>query len=145
MSYEIWIDDKRLPITRNLYLALRSMQSGETGTMHVWADTICINQEDNAKKSAQIQLMREIYHTASEVQIWLGLVTPETKRCLYFLNQLSGKTYEVRDDLAETEDDRMEGKFERTLMPPMTTFIRGGKRFGQGVMDFGDLFGPPFC
>ena len=61
-SHEIRIGGKRLAITKNLYLALRSMQSGIIGTFCVWSDAICINQEDNSEKSAQIQLMREIYH-----------------------------------------------------------------------------------
>ncbi|KAE9371929.1 heterokaryon incompatibility, partial [Stipitochalara longipes BDJ] len=71
-SHEISIDGKRLAITKNLYLALRSMQSSITGTLHVWADAICINQEDDTEKSIQIQVMREIYYSASEVRIWLG-------------------------------------------------------------------------
>lgn len=142
-SHEIWIDGKRFPITRNLYLALRSMQSNDTGTMHVWADAICINQEDNAEKSAQIHLMREIYHTASEVQVWLGLATPETKRCLNFMNKLTESSDEVLDDLAEMEDDQPEDAFDRAFIPPVTAFIRGGFRFGQGVIDFGEIFASP--
>jgi hypothetical protein len=141
-SDEIWIDGKRLAITRNLYLALRSMQSGETGTMHVWADAVCINQEDNSEKSAQIQLMREIYQSASEVRIWLGLGTPETKRCLRFVMGLT-ETQSNVDEPAETEDDRTEEALARAFVPPLTTIARWGVRFGQGFVDFGDLFAPP--
>jgi hypothetical protein len=142
-SHEIWIDGKRFAITRNLYLALRSMQSGVTGTMHVWADAVCINQEDNSEKSAQIQLMREIYQSASEVRIWLGVGTPETKRCLLFVMDLAENETAVNDEPAETKDDGTEGALARALIPPLTTFIRGGVRFGQGVVDFGGLFASP--
>lgn len=141
--HEILIDGKRLAITRNLYLALRSMQSGTTGTMHVWADAVCINQEDNAEKSAQIQLMREIYHCASEVRIWLGMGTPETKRCLRFVIDLTDAPSAVYDEPAEREDYETEGVLARIFVPPATAFVRGGIRFGQGFVDFGDIFAPP--
>jgi hypothetical protein len=142
-SHEIWIDGKRLGITKNLYLALRSMQSGVTGTVHVWADAVCINQGDNSEKSAQIQLMREIYHCASGVRIWLGLGTPETTRCLRFVIDLNETRANVYDEPTETTLDRTEGPLVRALVPPLTSFIRGGVRFGQGFVDFGDLFSSP--
>lgn len=143
-SHEILIDGKRFPVTKNLYLALRSMQSGITGAMHVWADAICINQEDNPEKSAQIQLMREIYNTASEVRIWLGMVTPETARCLEFMFKLIGAYERVRGDPVEPSGDNgMQGAVPRVFASALTGFIRGGVRFGQGFVDFGDVWSAP--
>jgi hypothetical protein len=38
----------------------------------VWADAICINQQDVEEKSHQVKLMASIYSRASQVVIWLG-------------------------------------------------------------------------
>ncbi|KAI1380401.1 heterokaryon incompatibility protein-domain-containing protein [Hypoxylon crocopeplum] len=40
----------------------------------IWIDAICINQEDNAEKAAQVKLMDRIYTNADTVKIWLGEV-----------------------------------------------------------------------
>jgi hypothetical protein len=38
----------------------------------LWADAVCINQEDNEEKSVQVQRMGKTYANALEVLIWLG-------------------------------------------------------------------------
>ena len=38
----------------------------------LWLDAICINQEDNAEKSIQVPLMRQIYQQARQVCVYLG-------------------------------------------------------------------------
>ncbi|PNP60666.1 hypothetical protein FNYG_14603 [Fusarium nygamai] len=38
----------------------------------LWADALCINQDDLAEKSVQVRLMRRIYQQADSVLIWLG-------------------------------------------------------------------------
>lgn len=44
-----------------------------TGISRVlWADAICINQEDIIERGQQVQLMREIYTKATGVVVWLG-------------------------------------------------------------------------
>src|SRR6266536_2397164 len=64
-SHEITIDGKKHGITENLYLALRDLQRDTLGDMKVWADAICINQDDLAERSDQVLLMWEVYHSAS--------------------------------------------------------------------------------
>ncbi|KKY28420.1 putative ankyrin and het domain protein [Phaeomoniella chlamydospora] len=39
---------------------------------YIWVDAICINQEDNIEKSAQVALMGKIYQSAKSVTVWLG-------------------------------------------------------------------------
>ncbi|KAI0894965.1 heterokaryon incompatibility protein-domain-containing protein [Annulohypoxylon nitens] len=56
-------------ITPNLAGALRRFR--QVGR-RIWVDAVCINQEDNKEKSEQIPLMRNIYHNASCVMVWLG-------------------------------------------------------------------------
>lgn len=38
----------------------------------LWVDAICINQDDNAERNQQVQVMAQIYESASAVWIWLG-------------------------------------------------------------------------
>ncbi|KAK3351771.1 heterokaryon incompatibility protein-domain-containing protein [Neurospora tetraspora] len=58
--------------TYNLCAALRRIRSKSNLPTTLWVDAICINQSDNDEKSAQVPLMRDIYHNASLVTIWLG-------------------------------------------------------------------------
>jgi hypothetical protein len=57
-------------VTQNCHAALQRLRN--TDRSCVWVDAVCINQEDDQEKSAQIPLMREIYSMAEEVIIWLG-------------------------------------------------------------------------
>jgi hypothetical protein len=43
---QILIDGNSVPISRNLYDALRTMQRFAVSDIRVWADAICICQED---------------------------------------------------------------------------------------------------
>ncbi|CZR57833.1 uncharacterized protein PAC_07722 [Phialocephala subalpina] len=38
----------------------------------IWADAICINQNDEQEKTRQVRMMRDIYEKAQRVIIWLG-------------------------------------------------------------------------
>jgi hypothetical protein len=57
-------------VTENCHAALQRLRN--TDQSCVWVDAVCINQEDDQEKSAQIPLMREIYSAAEEVIVWLG-------------------------------------------------------------------------
>jgi len=90
-NHEIFIDGKPLAITASLYTALRYLQSNEsTPYYHVWADGVCINQADTLERSEQVPLMRQVYHFAQTVRVWLGLGTSETWKCIGFIEQISG-------------------------------------------------------
>ncbi|KAK4956233.1 hypothetical protein LTR10_005754 [Elasticomyces elasticus] len=69
----IQVDGYALPITKNLHAALQTLRRSTDEVLTIWVDAICINQADLVEKSSQIPLMRNIYHYASEVAIWLGL------------------------------------------------------------------------
>jgi hypothetical protein len=101
------IDGNNVPISRNLYDTLRAMQRVAVGDVRVWADAICICQEDLVERSAQILLMREIYHTATEVRIWLGLGSENGTRCLQFIQSLTGATA-INLGSSKTEDSVIE-------------------------------------
>ncbi|KAK7180315.1 Heterokaryon incompatibility protein 6, OR allele 6 [Paraphaeosphaeria sporulosa] len=58
-------------------LALAVTETAETKLNNLymrpalWADAICINQDDDQEKTLQVAMMVEIYHAASKVGIWL--------------------------------------------------------------------------
>ncbi|KAI6083497.1 HET-domain-containing protein [Hypoxylon rubiginosum] len=95
LSY-CWGDDtKRLPIEVNeqiIYIseslvhALYSVGS-KPGDL-LWADAICINQEDPVEKANQVRLMHLIYSKAEASIIWLGREGPNTKYAHAFLENI---------------------------------------------------------
>jgi hypothetical protein len=44
-----------------------------------WADSICINQEDNDERSRRVRLMSTIYRLVELVAIWLGKAADESE------------------------------------------------------------------
>ncbi|KAK7912155.1 hypothetical protein PG985_014636 [Apiospora marii] len=59
-------DGGMIPVTQNLFHALRTC-FGRYPESWLWADGICINQQDLAERSSQVQLMGSIYEKASMV------------------------------------------------------------------------------
>lgn len=83
-SGKIWIsnsptpiicDNKHLDIPKSLETALSHLRNPQESRI-IWADAICINQQDDDEKTHQVRLMRDIYRSAKMVIIWLG---PESK------------------------------------------------------------------
>ena len=75
--YPISIDGQRLDVTANLIDALHALadpniQSFAKRSHYLWVDGICINQEDDLERAAQVSIMGSIYELAQSVVIWLG-------------------------------------------------------------------------
>jgi hypothetical protein len=75
-----------LPILPNLFSALRNLRN-KLGAFTIWADAICINQEDDGEKQHQIPLMAEIYAKAEYVYVWLGIGSMKTQRAMEYLQK----------------------------------------------------------
>lgn len=58
-------------ISLHLYKALDRLRS-DTELVKVWVDGLCINQKDDAERTHQVKIMREIYESSDEVIVWLG-------------------------------------------------------------------------
>ncbi|KAL5119039.1 hypothetical protein ACEQ8H_002963 [Pleosporales sp. CAS-2024a] len=61
-------NDKHLALTTNLFRALKRVRRPNT-SRSIWADLICINQEDLDEKAHQVAIMGRIYRHASRVLI----------------------------------------------------------------------------
>ncbi|KAL1842768.1 hypothetical protein VTJ49DRAFT_4253 [Mycothermus thermophilus] len=73
---DVLCDGKGLSITVSLFSALRRLRRPHSVRV-LWADAVCINQDDIPEKNKQILLMRDIYTCTTRVLIWLGESSPE--------------------------------------------------------------------
>lgn len=67
----ITVHGREQHVTRNLHAALRQLRSVSRDRL-LWADAVCINQNDAEEKGKQVQLMRDIYRKAERTIVWLG-------------------------------------------------------------------------
>lgn len=72
----ILIDGSLMDITSTLESALRHIRDAFR-VVRIWADALCINQQDNDEKAVQVGLMAKIYGTAQHTVIYLGPSTAE--------------------------------------------------------------------
>ncbi|KAH7061425.1 heterokaryon incompatibility protein-domain-containing protein [Macrophomina phaseolina] len=79
---EVICNGKRLRITASLHGALQRIRSTNYA-VQVWADAICINQQDVAERGHQVRLMRSIYKKAKSVLIWLGPDDQQTASAVF--------------------------------------------------------------
>ena len=71
-THTVSLDGNPFPIRPDLNDALQQIQSSRLLDRLLWVDAICINQNDTRGKTAQVQLMRQIYERSSKVLVWLG-------------------------------------------------------------------------
>ena len=75
-SAKINLNGHLTSVTMNLFEALKQLRLDQVkngkSKRKLWIDAICINQGDDAEKSRQILLMRDIYANASRVLAWIG-------------------------------------------------------------------------
>jgi hypothetical protein len=64
-------DGRIIEVTVNLADALSHVRD-RTESRFVWADAVCINQEDDTEKGHQVKRMGKVYENAEEVLVWLG-------------------------------------------------------------------------
>jgi hypothetical protein len=78
---QITVDGKMFYITASLHSALRHLRD-PTRKRHIWADAICINQDDIAERNQQVGQMGSVYTIAEHTVIYLGQGTSETDQLL---------------------------------------------------------------
>lgn len=70
-TVEIRCSGMTLVITKTLHDAIVRIRHPKE-TRVLWADAICINQENVEERNGQVQLMSQIYKQAAKVLIWVG-------------------------------------------------------------------------
>ena len=88
----------RTYITNSLAAALRAFRQTST-PRYLWADALCINQQDINEKNVQVAKMGEIYSGASSVLVWLGPGDQRTGHVVDLSRQLCSiaRHYAVQD------------------------------------------------
>ena len=74
-------------------------------TGFIWADAICINQNDEIEKTRQVRMMRKIYKKAHRVIIWLGKGVAHDERGFHLAKTLYDTCGGARYNIAETTYD----------------------------------------
>ncbi|CCT66538.1 related to heterokaryon incompatibility protein (het-6OR allele) [Fusarium fujikuroi IMI 58289] len=67
----IFLNGLTFLVTKNLHWALRRLRHCDE-TRYIWIDALCINQSNKPEKTRQIELMKDIYSGAHEVQVYFG-------------------------------------------------------------------------
>ncbi|OLN86060.1 Heterokaryon incompatibility protein 6, OR allele 6 [Colletotrichum chlorophyti] len=77
-------------VTQNLESALRHLRYIYRPRT-LWADALCINQDDNDEKSHQVQLMADIYSGASQVLVWFGTLDGRDRQAIETISNRESK------------------------------------------------------
>jgi hypothetical protein len=80
-------------VTKSLYIALelywRTLKWKDTKEVPIWADGICINQDDYIKQAQQVRMMDAIYQQATFVTVWLGEPSADSDLAMDFILELN--------------------------------------------------------
>jgi hypothetical protein len=84
----ICCDGQAIAVSRNLETALRHLRLSDRVRI-VWADALCINQQDIPERNFHVSIMSLIYRYAKRVVVWLGEASDTTEQALWLLDKLS--------------------------------------------------------
>lgn len=77
-----------IPITASLHSALWHLRNRTSCAIVLWADAVCINQDDNAEKSGQVRMMSSIFRKALCTLVHLGEEADDSHLVLPLLKQV---------------------------------------------------------
>ena len=103
----IYVNSHVFPVRRNLFDALCTLKQSGNLQGHIWADAVCINQEDINERNQQVQMMTRIYTQAQTVRIWLGLDIPGVET--FFAIAASGRIIESLISTSANNDGSQDG------------------------------------
>ncbi|KAH6661964.1 heterokaryon incompatibility protein-domain-containing protein [Halenospora varia] len=86
-----------ISITSNLAAALRELRYQDR-SRSLWADAICINQQDDTEKGQQIALMGKIYANTEGVLAWLGAADDATNSAMAIIREIASRSMEFGID-----------------------------------------------
>jgi hypothetical protein len=82
----VLVDGYPMKVRRNLHAFLQQASRLDI-IQTLWIDFICINQDDIDERDRQVQMMGDIYQTATSVVVWLGPDAAESGHLLHHLRQ----------------------------------------------------------
>ncbi|KAI8664920.1 HET domain-containing protein [Fusarium sp. Ph1] len=115
----ILLNGRKFHVYPNLHDALVQLQNSLVTEYH-WIDAICINQEDESEKAAQVSMMAHIYFSAAQVNVWVGRSNEDTPMVMALIRNLAmyiNNVYAIEGDL----DPLLERKVKQLGLPSLTT------------------------
>ena len=92
-SHSISINGACYKVTESLVVMLENFQT-EHEPLTLWIDQLCINQDSNEEKEAQVPLMKRIYQQAIQTIVWLGPAADDSESAIEFLAHVGRQAYE---------------------------------------------------
>lgn len=101
ITKSVLVNGKRVNVTTNLASALehapKHLEDANV-TPRLWADAICINQDDPNEKNHQVPFMKDIYSQAEIVICWLGPPDDQIHRGLDWIDVIARECSFAHDD-----------------------------------------------
>jgi hypothetical protein len=104
MTHTILVNGHEIHVTANLHQALYQMRRQDESVL-LWADAICINQQDVQERNYQVSHMTKIYSAAQEVVSWLGEGTEASDRAMELIAAST-------NELSRQEPSRLQGDLD---------------------------------
>ena len=100
----IIVNGHQVAIGANLESALQALRRKPAikSGYKLWADAICINQQDIAERGREVRRMGKIYRQAHDVVIWLGNEGAESDKAMYLIRTLSDADAKGQDRLGNS-------------------------------------------
>ena len=90
---DISLNDKPFPIRNNVWNLLHEMRRHKRlKGRFFWIDAICIDQGDIDERNHQVGIMRQVYATAADVLVWLGVSTPQSDLAMDYVARQSSSS-----------------------------------------------------
>jgi hypothetical protein len=92
----IFVDGTPMAITQNLEAALYQLRNYPRVKQgfRIWADAVCINQDDLSERAEQVVRMKQIYASAWHIVIWLGAVSHDSDLAMTAMRYFSIRSRE---------------------------------------------------
>lgn len=103
------INKQPFDVRPNCLQVLQQLWQQNTLTMWFWIDAICINQDDDDEKAAQVQRMTDIYSCAESVVLSCSSLTTRTAD---FLSDLSQSGWDRSEGDIDLSDSRRAGMLD---------------------------------
>ncbi|KAH8602285.1 heterokaryon incompatibility protein-domain-containing protein [Bisporella sp. PMI_857] len=139
---QIICNGKLLALTQSLSNALRRLRD-DSHPRWLWADQICINQDDPVERSKQVQLMNAIYKNTTKVLAWLGRDDEEYAAPAFDMIECLNVAFQDDDQLQQFTADQEErlNEFPASEWRPLGVLYRHpwltrvwiGQEAGTGV------------
>jgi Heterokaryon incompatibility protein (HET) len=93
----IQLDGNRFYVRPNLLAALEQIRHLRTkqGSVVMWIDAICINQNDTTERSSQVQIMGDIFQYAASVLFWTGRAEHDSDIAMDLIRAVGTETVSI--------------------------------------------------